>query len=99
MPFPITFKDIFFNSSNPFQFIFVLWIFSVLFFSNIHGLYHTRREQLESIEIWQVTKSVLYSSLLVIVAIYILKIDGFPRSILVLTTCFLNVFMSVWRFP
>ena len=50
------------------------------FLNNINGLYQTRRELLESLEVWQVVKSVTLSVVITIVGIYILKVEGFPAS-------------------
>ncbi len=97
LTFSLTPHDLFFDYKNPFQFVFVFWLFSVLFFNNIHGLYQTRRELLESIEVWQVIKSVAYASVLTIVAIFILKIENFPRSIFLLAGIFINLSLSIWR--
>ncbi|MCK5579842.1 MAG: sugar transferase [Candidatus Omnitrophica bacterium] len=97
LPFEPTFQNLFLGQTHPFQFVFVFWVFAVVFFNHIHGLYHTRREILEGVEIWQVTKSVLLSGIVTIVVIYILKIEGFPRSILILTGVFINILLSVWR--
>jgi len=95
--FPITFKALFFDPTNPFQFVFIFLTFAVIFFNNLHGLYQTRRELIESIEVWEVIKSIFYAGILTIVAIYILKIEGFPRSILILTTILTSIFLSIWR--
>lgn len=97
LSFPITFRALFFDPVNPFHIVFIVWTFAVLFFNNMHGLYQTRRELIESIEVWEVIKSVSYSCVLTIVAIYILKVEGFPRSILVLTTGIMSVSLSIWR--
>ena len=97
LPFSPTFENLFIDYTNPFHFVFVFWVLAVLFFNNINGLYQTRREILESIEIWQVFKSVCFSSVFTIVAIYSLKIEDFPRSILILSAVFMTVTLSFWR--
>lgn len=97
LPFSLTGEDVFFDFTKPFHPVFLFWLFAILFFNNINDLYQTRRELLESIEIWQISKSVVYSGILTIVAIYGLKVEGFPRSVLILTGIFLMVFLSVWR--
>jgi len=97
LPFDITVNNLFFDLANPFQFVFVFWILAVLFFNSITGLYQTHRELLEGLEVWQVTKSVFLSGILTIVSIYVLKIEGFPRSIILLTAVFATFFLSLWR--
>lgn len=96
--FPLTMRALFFSAKNPFQVIFIFWILTTVFLNHAHGLYQTRRERWESVEIWNVIKCVLYSTVLTIVLIYILKIDHFPRSILMFTAVFMAIFLSIWRF-
>ena len=95
--FPVTFHNLFFNSDNPFAFVFHFWIFITLFFNNTFKLYQTRREFGETLEIWQLVKSIALSTLLTIVLIYLAKIEDFPRSILVLVAVFNLVLFSSWR--
>ncbi len=97
LPFSVTVGNLFFDPSHPFQFVFIFWVLSILFVNSITGLYHTHRELLEGIEVWQVTKSVFLSGVLTIVAIYVLKIEGFPRSVILLTGVFSIIFLSLWR--
>jgi len=97
LPFDTTPHKLFFDTRNPFEVVFIFWIATVLFFSNSHGLYQTRREISESVEVWNVLKSVSFSAVTVIVFIYLLKIENFPRSILALGTLFSWMLLSVWR--
>ncbi len=83
--------------NNPFRLVFLFWFSTIVFFNNAHDLYQTKRELIESLEIWSVIKSVCFSSLVVIAGIYIVKIQGFPRSVLISTVFFLIVFFSLWR--
>src|SRR6202034_2819622 len=57
----------FFSSADPFKLLFMVWTLLILFFHYTHGLYQTRREQLESLEIWEIIKSIFVSTLVVIV--------------------------------
>jgi len=98
LPFEFTLYNIFFDSINPFRFLFLFWGLMVVFLNNAHGLYQTKREIFESVEIWQVIRSVLLSSFIIIVAIYLVKIEGFPRTVLVLASCFMAFSFSLWRF-
>lgn len=82
---------------NPFRLIFLFWLVITIFFNNNNDLYQTRRELIESLEIWSVIKSVSLSSLIVVVGIYLLKIHGFPRSLLLTITILLIAFLSFWR--
>ncbi|VAX35393.1 Lipid carrier : UDP-N-acetylgalactosaminyltransferase [hydrothermal vent metagenome] len=97
LPFEITPYNLFFNINNSFQFIFLFWGLIVILLNYSHGLYDTKREIFESTEIWQVIRSVFMSSLIVIVGIYLVKIEGFPRTVLVLCAALIVAFFSVWR--
>lgn len=97
LPFPFSLNNIFLNYQHPYHLAFVAWLFIVPFFNLVHGLYETRREQFESEEVWEVTRSVASSAVVVIVLVYILKIEGFPRSILISTGLSINVFLVIWR--
>ena len=87
----------FFSSANPFKIVFLLWVPVILFFNQAHGLYQTRREKLESLEIWQVMRAVAISTLVAIVAVYLLKIQDFPRGVLVFSAVAISVLLSLWR--
>jgi exopolysaccharide biosynthesis polyprenyl glycosylphosphotransferase len=97
LPFPLSVKTLFWDYTNPFHFVSVLLAVTVIFFNHINGLYQTRRELLEWQEILRVIKSVFYSCLGMVVAIYALKVEGFPRGVFLLTFLFVNVFLSSWR--
>ncbi len=96
VPFAVTLPNII-SDINPFRMLFLVWTLLVLFFHQHHGLYHTRREQLESVEIWEVVKSVFMSTLSIIVAVYLLKIHDFPRSVMILNALVIAAFCSIWR--
>ena len=72
VPFPVSLSG-FFSQANPFKILFLFWTPLILFFHQTHGLYHTRREQFEGLEIWEVVKSVVASSLVIISLISIKK--------------------------
>lgn len=97
LPFAITFESLFFNSINPFRFIFLFWILVIVFINNAHGLYQTKREIFETVEVWGVLKSVFLSSLMMIVVMFVIKLPNFPRSILFLATTLAFIFLSFWR--
>jgi exopolysaccharide biosynthesis polyprenyl glycosylphosphotransferase len=97
LPFAFNLYNIFLDYRHPYYLVFVSWFFVVPIFNNLHGLYETRREQFESEEVWRVTQSILSSVVLVIVLVYILKIEGFPRSILISIGFFTYVSLVVWR--
>ena len=97
LPFSITFEKLFLDPDHLFHIIFIFWLLALLFFNNLHGLYQTRREVGESVAVWQVIKSVALSSIVAIVVIYVFRIPGFPRGVLVMTTLFLAVSLSIWR--
>jgi exopolysaccharide biosynthesis polyprenyl glycosylphosphotransferase len=95
--FPVTFDNIFLNPENPFRTLLFFWVPVTIFSNNANGLYETKREKLESVEVYQVCKSVIFSAFVSIVMIYAFKIEGFPRTILGISTALVIVFFSVWR--
>jgi len=97
LPFDVTPKSIFFSAANPFRFIFLFWIVITLFVNNSYGLYQTKREIFETVEVWKVLKSVVLSALIMIVAIFVIKLSGFPRSIIFLGMAMAFLFLSFWR--
>ncbi len=96
VPFSVSIQS-FFSAADPFKLLFMVWTLLILFFHYTHGLYHTRREQLESLEIWEVVKSIVISTLGIIVLAFLLKIHDFPRSVMMLNAVVITVFCSVWR--
>lgn len=97
LPFDVNFINLFFHSSNPYRFIFCFWILTTIVSNNNLGLYQTRREIYESFEIWQVIKSVILSSFITIVIIYLVRVGDFPRSIMLLAVPLIAVLFSLWR--
>jgi len=96
LPFAISWGG-FFSAANPFKIVFFLWVPIILFFNQTHGLYQTRREMFESLEVWQVIKSVALATLIAIVLVYLFKIQDFPRGILIFSAVSIGVLLSVWR--
>ncbi|MCK4881434.1 MAG: hypothetical protein KAS92_00245, partial [Candidatus Omnitrophica bacterium] len=97
LSFDVTPHNIFLDPINPFRFLFLFWILVIIFVNNAHGLYQTKREIFETVEVWEVVKSVFLSSLMMIVAMFVIKLSNFPRSILFLATTFAFFSLSVWR--
>jgi len=97
LPFEVTPHNLFFSPSNPFHIAFLLWVVVIIFVNNAYGLYQTKREIFETVEIWKVAKSVCLSALIMIVAIFAIKLTGFPRSILLLGATIMFLFLSLWR--
>ncbi|MFA5059045.1 MAG: sugar transferase [Candidatus Omnitrophota bacterium] len=97
LTFPVEFQRLFSSQSNPFQILFLSWIFFVVIFNNLFGLYQTRRELMEGIELWMITKSVFLSSLGVVSLQYILKIQEFPRSIFLISIALIILSFFLWR--
>jgi len=97
LPFPVTFENLFLNPDNPFHLLSLFWVIMVVLFNHLHGLYQTRREIYEPLEVWEVFKSVFLSALVTIVVIYGVKLEGFPRTVMILTTALMVVNFSVWR--
>ena len=96
LPFNVTSFE-FLNPKSPLHFIFIFWLSIIILLNNNNGLYQTRRELAESIEIWKVIRSVIQSVVITIVAIYLLKIHAFPRTVLLLAGVMIVVFLSTWR--
>ena len=97
LPFEITLYNLFFNPLNAYRFIFLFWIFVTILLNKSYGLYQTKREIFETVEIWRVVKSVFMSTLITIVSFYVAKIPDFPRSILVLVAVSMIALFSLWR--
>ncbi len=97
LPFSITFENIFFDPENSVRSLLLMWIPITIFINQSNALYETKREKLESIEVFQVFRAVVVSSLSMIVLIYLVKIEGFPRSILLISAVLIAIFFSVWR--
>ena len=97
LPFAMTFHNIFIDTESPIRSLLLMWIPINIFINQSNDLYETKREKLESVEIFQVIRAVAISALLTIVLIYVIKIEKFPRSILFMSTAIIAVFFSVWR--
>lgn len=95
--FPFDLKELFFDTANPFQLVFLTWLVVVLFFNAIHHLYQTRREVVEHYELGLVIRSVFFAMLTVMALVYSLKIVGFPRSAFLLLVLFTTFFFCFWR--
>jgi hypothetical protein len=74
VPFSVSLQSLF-SSTDPFKLLFMIWTLLILFCHYTHGLYQTRREQLESLEIWEVIKSISISTLIIIVLAFLLRIQ------------------------
>ncbi len=97
LPYPVTVYNLFINSENPFRAIFLFWILVTILLANSYGLYKTKREISEWIEVWQVIKSVFLAITITIVAIYLAKVQELPRSILGWSFFFISSFFCAWR--
>ena len=97
LPYSLTIYNLFFNLGNPFRSIFLFWILVTILLANSYGLYQTKREISEGIEVWQVIKSIVVSTSITIIAIYLTKIQGLPRSVLGWGFFFISAFFSTWR--
>ena len=97
LSFPVTISNVFFDVDSPTRSLLLMWIPINIFINQSNDLYETKREKLESIEIFQVIRAVAISAFLTIALIYVVKIEKFPRGILFMSTAFIAVFFSVWR--
>jgi exopolysaccharide biosynthesis polyprenyl glycosylphosphotransferase len=82
---------------NPYRFLFVFWAMTIVLLLNSRTLYQTKREIIEGFEIGLLIRSIMISSFIVVLAIYGLRLEDFPRSIFVLGSFFIIVFLSIWR--
>jgi exopolysaccharide biosynthesis polyprenyl glycosylphosphotransferase len=96
VPFSVSLPS-FFSEADPFKLLFLVWTLLILFFHYTHDLYKTRREQLETLEIWEVAKSTLISTLVIIVLAFLFKVQDFPRSVMILNAVVITAFCSIWR--
>jgi len=98
LAFDLNIRTFFLSEVNAYRTVFFSWFLILILFCNSYGLYQTRRDVLEGIELWLVVKSVLLSSLTMAVFIYITKTEGFPRSIFIVATLFNIIFLFAWRY-
>ena len=96
VPFNVSVQSLF-SPADPFKLLFMLWTLLILFFHYTHGLYQTHREQVETLEIWEVIKSIFISTLVIIVLAFLMKIQDFPRSVMILNAIVITIFCSIWR--
>ncbi|OGX35495.1 MAG: hypothetical protein A3C36_06055 [Omnitrophica WOR_2 bacterium RIFCSPHIGHO2_02_FULL_52_10] len=97
LPFTVTPHSLFLSPANPFRFIFLSWVLVTVLLNKAYDLYQTKREIFETVEVWKVLKSVTLASLIMIVAMFTVKIADFPRSILILVTVLSFFCLSFWR--
>lgn len=94
--FKVTSKFLF-SASDPYRMLFMAWTMLTIFFHYTHGLYQTHREQQERREVWGVIKASCISTLFVIVLTFLLRVEDFPRSVMILNTVGIIFFSSIWR--
>ncbi len=97
VPFQVNLQEFLFGSQNTYRLILGLWLLLILFFNQTHNLYQTRRAMLETVEIWEIIKSVMSATLVFIVLTYLVKAQDFPRSVVFISNILLIVFLSLWR--
>ncbi|MGE0268333.1 MAG: sugar transferase [Candidatus Omnitrophota bacterium] len=97
LKFDLTFYNLFFSPENPFRPVFNFWMLVILILNYSIGLYETKREESEILEVWQVLKANMLAALIIIVSIYVVKIEGFPRTIFSTSFLFLFGYLSIWR--
>ena len=70
LPFDVSIETLFFDSVNPFRYMFYFWVLVLVILNKSYGLYETKRELFEPVEVWRVVKSVFLSALMVITFIF-----------------------------
>jgi len=97
LEFDVNYYSIFQPERNPFNIIFVLWMAVTIFYINAKSLYQTKREILEGYEIGLIIRTVVWSTLIIVVVLYVGRFQEFPRSILLIGSGFIILFLSIWR--
>ncbi|MDP8213480.1 MAG: sugar transferase [Candidatus Zapsychrus exili] len=97
LSFDITFQNLFLNVDNPFRPIFIFWTAITMLLLSFQPIYQTKRAMLEGFEIGAIAKYVSLSSFVSVVAIFGFRIQGFPRSVLLVGTIMIIAFLSIWR--
>ncbi|MBF0483615.1 MAG: sugar transferase [Candidatus Omnitrophica bacterium] len=96
--FEVNFYNLFWGDVNPFRYVFAFWVFSAVLTNIARDLHKTRRELMPGVEMFYIVQSVLISSIMLVVCIYVFKIKEFPRGVFFIGM-FLNfIFFTVWRF-
>lgn len=95
--FDITLHNIFLGDANSFSTVFCLWTLVIIILNYAIGLFETRRELSEVLEVWEVLKANTLAALIVMVSIYVVKIEGFPRTIFGMSFSFIFGYLTIWR--
>lgn len=82
---------------NTYRFLFLFWMATIVLLLNSRTLYETKREIIEGFEIGLLVRSVFIASVIVVMVIYVLRLENFPRSIFIIGTGLITVFLSIWR--
>ncbi|MCA9403935.1 MAG: sugar transferase [Candidatus Omnitrophica bacterium] len=97
LKFDITLYNIFLGEANPHSTVFCLWTLVIIILNYTSGLFETRRELSEVLEVWAVLKANMLAALIVMVSIYVVKIEGFPRTIFAMSFIFIFGYLTIWR--
>lgn len=97
LSFEITPYNVFLSPENPYRLVFSLWLVVTLFSVFSKSLYKTRREVLETFELGELIRAVIFSGIAVIVIIYSLRFEFFPRSIIGVGIVLIFCFLAIWR--
>jgi exopolysaccharide biosynthesis polyprenyl glycosylphosphotransferase len=97
LPFKVSLHNVFIGEINPYRFLFLFWVIISILILNLSNLYQTRREMPEGVELWLVIRSMVMSSIMMAVGIYIFKLDDFPRSIFVILVILSACLLFLWR--
>ncbi|MEW5895590.1 MAG: sugar transferase [Candidatus Omnitrophota bacterium] len=97
VPFNVNLHSVLFDAENPFRLVFALWLLMVIIINRAHRLYHTDRMSSEISELLKVLQSNFIGMVLVIVASYLLKVEGLPRTVVAIGFLLMALFFSLWR--
>lgn len=97
IPFEIDFSSILFSPKNSFRFIFAVWLLCILIVGQLYRLYHTDRQSGRLAEMGRVIQSVAVATVVMIVLVYLLKVEDLPRLIVALGYGGMVVVFCLWR--
>ena len=97
LSFEVNGFNLFLNDQNHLYLVFSFWWVVTILTVSSKSLYKTRREMFEVLEIGKLLRAVMIASITVIMVIYGLNLEYFPRSVLVLGTIFIFCFLTIWR--
>ena len=94
---PVIWGNLSLPALSAYSLIFLFWCVIAILFLNNYKLYETDRELSVPSEIYMVFKSIFFSSLPTIAAVFLLKIDIFSRQVFGYAALLMFVSLTLWR--